>query len=147
MLKIAKKWPNFALSGQLWLQSDFFRKSPHPTSSPSGTDGHRKFWVPPIKNLEKKPGCALYSVWMLYKTTGKDNLLPPFNFKLHIFCHKHLLLRVTFTYKFNTCALLLGLSRPLSSSSVGGCAGSCWQITKTKSSLIRLYWQYTSGTE
>ena len=28
---------------------------PHPTSSPSGTDGDRKFWVHPFKNLEKKP--------------------------------------------------------------------------------------------
>ena len=38
----------------------FSQVPPHPTSSPSGTDGDRKFWVPPIKNLEKKnPG--LYS--------------------------------------------------------------------------------------
>ena len=33
----------------------FFLEVPHPTSSPSGTDGDRKFWVPSIKNLEKKP--------------------------------------------------------------------------------------------
>ena len=42
------KWPNFALSGQFWLQSDFFHKSPpHPTTSPSGTENfespHQKF--------------------------------------------------------------------------------------------------------
>ena len=29
MFKIAK-WPYFALGGQVWLQSDFFRKSPPP---------------------------------------------------------------------------------------------------------------------
>ena len=55
MLKIAKKWPNFALGGQFWLQSDFFHKSlPHPTLSPSGTDGTKNFESLPIKNLEKK---------------------------------------------------------------------------------------------
>ena len=33
----------------------FASPPPHPTLSPLGTDGDRKFWVPPIKNLEKKP--------------------------------------------------------------------------------------------
>ena len=56
MLKIAKKWPNFALGGQFWLQSDFFRKVP-PIRLRS--DGDQKFWVPPIKNLEEKP-------WVIY---------------------------------------------------------------------------------
>ena len=57
MLKIAKKWPNFALSGQFWLQSDFFLQLPpppiqlRPRRGPTGTEN---FEVPPIKNLEKK---------------------------------------------------------------------------------------------
>ena len=41
---LTKKWPNFASSGQFWLQSDFFASPPpHPTSSLLGTDGDRKF--------------------------------------------------------------------------------------------------------
>ena len=57
MLKIAKKWPNFVLSGQFWLQSDFFHKA-----SPSirlrshwGPTGTKNLSPSPIKNLEKKP--------------------------------------------------------------------------------------------
>ena len=30
MLKSSKKWPNLPLSGQFWLQSDFFCKFPPP---------------------------------------------------------------------------------------------------------------------
>ena len=56
MLKIAKKWPNFALSGQFWLQSDFFSQVPpiqlHARRGPTGTEN---FKSPPIKNFEKKP--------------------------------------------------------------------------------------------
>ena len=38
----------------LVLVGFFSQVPPHPTLSPSETDGDRKFWVPPIKNLEKK---------------------------------------------------------------------------------------------
>ena len=58
MLKIAKKWPNFALGGQFWLQSDFFRKSPHPTSSPSSNRRGPKIWSPHQKFREKALGCT-----------------------------------------------------------------------------------------
>ena len=59
MLKIAKKWPNFALGWQFWLQSDFFLASPpHLTSSPSGT---KNFEVSPHQKFrEKNPaGCHI----------------------------------------------------------------------------------------
>ena len=42
MLKIAKKWPNFASGGQFWLQADFFCKSPTSDFIPVG----------PTKNFE-----------------------------------------------------------------------------------------------
>ena len=41
----SKKWHNFALGGQFWLQSGFFRKFPP----------YKKILSPPIKYLEKKP--------------------------------------------------------------------------------------------
>ena len=50
MLKNSKKWPNFALSGQFWLQLDFLRKSPpiqlRPRRGPTGTEN---FESPPSK--------------------------------------------------------------------------------------------------
>ena len=55
---------HFALSGQFWLQSDFFRKSPPPIwlRPRRGPTGAENFEVPPIKNLEKKPcPCAWIS--------------------------------------------------------------------------------------
>ena len=56
MLKIAKNGQILQLSLQFWLQLDFFLQvpPPHPTSSPSGTDGDQKFLSPTIKNLEEK---------------------------------------------------------------------------------------------
>ena len=59
-LKIAKKWANFALSGQFWLQSDF------PT-------GMEKFWVPPIKNLEKKTLQTSHEMWMMGRRVKDDS--------------------------------------------------------------------------
>ena len=58
MLKIAKKWPNFALSGQFWLQSDFFRKSPirlRPRRGPTGTEHFESAPPPPSKIWRKNP--------------------------------------------------------------------------------------------
>ena len=57
MLKITKKWPNFALGGQFWLQADFFWQVPppirlHPRQEPIGT---KNFESPSIKNLEENP--------------------------------------------------------------------------------------------
>ena len=52
MLKIAKKWPNFALGGQFRLQSDFFRKSPPPSDFvPAGDRRGRKILSPPPSKI------------------------------------------------------------------------------------------------
>ena len=60
--------------GSFGFSQIFFASPPPPTSSPSGTNGDRKFWVfppPPIKNLEKNPGYGRYvllrfsNVWSL----------------------------------------------------------------------------------
>ena len=47
---------NKTLSGQFWLQSDFFRKSPPPSDFVPVGDrrGPKILSPPPIKNLEKK---------------------------------------------------------------------------------------------
>ena len=57
MLKIAKKWPHFALSGQFWLQLDFF-VSPLPplTSSP-------KNFEPPHQKFREKTLCNASNLW------------------------------------------------------------------------------------
>ena len=55
MLKIAKNGLILHEVGSFGFSRIFFTSPlPHPTSSPLGTDGDRKFWVPLIKNLEKK---------------------------------------------------------------------------------------------
>ena len=45
------KWPNFALSGQFWLQSDFFRKSPIRLRSRRGPTGTENFESPPPSKI------------------------------------------------------------------------------------------------
>ena len=55
MLRIAHKWPNFALVGQFWLQLDFFASPPPIRLRPHrGLTGTYNFESPSIKNLEKK---------------------------------------------------------------------------------------------
>ena len=79
MLKIAKNWPNFALSGQFWLQSDFFASPPPPSDFVPVGDrrGPKILSPPPINNLEEK---TLYSsLWdtlkmMLFTKCLKVNL-------------------------------------------------------------------------
>ena len=58
----SKKWPNFALGGQFWLQSYFLQTPPpHLTSSPLGTGRDQKFWVPlPHQKFRKKKTLAVY---------------------------------------------------------------------------------------
>ena len=60
----------------------FASTPPHPTSSPSGTNGDRKFWVPPpINNLEKKPcsGCIIFCFSFLDVISGWQHCpTPPF---------------------------------------------------------------------
>ena len=73
--KNSKKWPNFALSGQLWLQSDFFASPPpHPTSSPSVPDGDRKFWVPPHQKFREKAlwRCLIGKISVVFKIFTKN---------------------------------------------------------------------------
>ena len=55
MLKIAKKWPNFALGGQFWLQSDFFCKSPPPHRlRPRRGPTETKNFEPPHQKFREK---------------------------------------------------------------------------------------------
>ena len=54
MLKIAKKWPNFALGGLFWLQSDFFRKSTPSDFVPVGDRRGPKILSPPNKKFREK---------------------------------------------------------------------------------------------
>ena len=54
MLKIAKKKPNFALSGQFWLQSDFFLQVPPSDFVPVGDRQGPTFLSPPHQKFREK---------------------------------------------------------------------------------------------
>ena len=65
----SQKWPNFALGGQFWLQTDFFCKVPppirlRPHRGPTGT-----------KNFEKKTPDLLGLLWQLSTTQDINKLI------------------------------------------------------------------------
>ena len=60
--------------GSFGFSAIFFASPPpHPTSSPSGTDGDRKFWVPPHQNFREKTLTLIYKVSRFPGQEAKTN--------------------------------------------------------------------------